>query len=100
MSRPPPAFHGPMVAAIAFGNSTTMPILLLSVITDTLKSWWLREHQISSVPDYAADSLVYIGLYGIFYPVLTWSVGSCWSRQAVRFFITSSNSHSSGLALR
>ena len=40
--QPPADFRRGTIAAIAFGNSTGMPIVLLSVITQELQRWWAR----------------------------------------------------------
>ena len=77
IGRPPAEFRGPAIAAVAFGNSTGMPILLLTVISDTLKQWWLKNRHVEGdLPVYAADPVVYVGIYGMVYPMLQWGVGA------------------------
>lgn len=74
--KPPRKLRGTLIAAVGFGNSTSMPILLLSIITETLQEWWLRANHVRSLPRDAADPVVYVGIYGVTYPMLTWGVAT------------------------
>jgi predicted permease len=63
-ARPADDFRSGAIAAIAFGNSTGLPIVLLSVI----------EKQIPT-PQGSATPISFLSLYLICYPCLQWSLG-------------------------
>ncbi len=70
---PPEDFRRGTIAAIAFGNSTGMPIVLLSVISHQLHGWWLRtKHLDASVqpPAFAAEPIVFLSVYLLTYPIV------------------------------
>lgn len=62
-----PEFAGGCAAAIAFGNSTGLPIVLLSVLSDAVGS--------RSSGRRLGDPLLHLSVYLTLYPVLQWSVG-------------------------
>eukprot|EP00191_Tetraselmis_sp_GSL018_P013793 CAMPEP_0177580568 /NCGR_PEP_ID=MMETSP0419_2-20121207/1633_1 /TAXON_ID=582737 /ORGANISM="Tetraselmis sp., Strain GSL018" /LENGTH=412 /DNA_ID=CAMNT_0019069451 /DNA_START=389 /DNA_END=1628 /DNA_ORIENTATION=- len=64
--KPPQDFRRAATAAVAFGNSTGMPITLLSVIYNTLSS---------RAPLGSVDPVFYLSVYLLVYPVLTWGIG-------------------------
>mmetsp|Transcript_30103 Transcript_30103/g.84993 ORF Transcript_30103/g.84993 Transcript_30103/m.84993 type:complete len:316 (-) Transcript_30103:432-1379(-) len=64
--RPHENFRRAAIAAVAFGNSTGMPITLLTVIYTTLGS----KSDIGII-----DPVMYLSIYLLMYPLLTWSVG-------------------------
>jgi len=76
---PPDDFRRGTIAAVAFGNSTGMPIVLLSVISAQLKGWWIRTQHIdvhAAPPAYAAEPLVFLSVYLLTYPIVQWGIGS------------------------
>lgn len=70
LTRPPLRQRGAVVAACAFGNSTGLPVVLLSLVGDALVTPAARA-QFGA----ALEPLSYLSLYLVFYPVLQWSVG-------------------------
>lgn len=60
---PSESFRKGTVAAVAFGNSTGIPIVLLSVVHAALKG-----------PN-SVDPMLFLSVYLIFYPALQWAVG-------------------------
>ena len=75
--QPPADFRRGTIAAIAFGNSTGMPIVLLSVITQELQNWWvtLKHVDVQHAGEYATMPLVYLSVYLITNPIMQWGVG-------------------------
>jgi predicted permease len=80
LCKPPDDFKRGTVAAIAFGNSTGMPIVLLSVISTQLRDWFIRSNGLDSPdahpPDVPAQPIVFLSVYLLVYPVVQWGVGS------------------------
>ncbi|KAJ1633859.1 hypothetical protein T492DRAFT_837254 [Pavlovales sp. CCMP2436] len=78
VTRPALDFQKGMIAAIAFGNSTGLPIIILSVVNDALMTNEIRALQRSKGVDPRVppmDPLVYLSIYSLTYPLLQWSVG-------------------------
>lgn len=66
LTRCPPSFSKGAVCAVAFGNSTGMPIVLLTVVNNSLQG----------VGEFAqVDPLLMLPVYLMLYPVLQWSIG-------------------------
>mmetsp|Transcript_9239 Transcript_9239/g.23785 ORF Transcript_9239/g.23785 Transcript_9239/m.23785 type:complete len:421 (+) Transcript_9239:104-1366(+) len=63
--RPPEDFRRAIIAAVAFGNSTGLPITLLSISYSSLGG-----HNVLG-----EDPLTFLSVYLLIYPLLTWSVG-------------------------
>lgn len=61
--QPGASFRKGTVAAVAFGNSTGIPIVLLSVVHAALKG------------PADVDPMLFLSVYLIFYPALQWAVG-------------------------
>uniref|UniRef100_A0A7S3BZG2 Auxin efflux carrier component n=1 Tax=Haptolina ericina TaxID=156174 RepID=A0A7S3BZG2_9EUKA len=78
--KPPDDFRHGTIAAVAFGNSTGMPFVLLSVISKQLRGWWFRlkgiDPKMIKDPEMVAEPLVYLSVYLITYPIVQWGVGS------------------------
>jgi predicted permease len=60
-----------VLAACAFGNSTGLPLVLLTLIRDALLSPAVRQQYGDGV-----DPLSYLSLYLLTYPLLQWTVGA------------------------
>jgi len=61
------SFRSPAIAAVAFGNSTGLPITLLAVV----------QAQFSQGTDLGfTNPLVFLSVYLVLYPVLQWTVGA------------------------
>ena len=60
-----------VLAACAFGNSTGLPLVLLTLIRDALLSPAVRQQYGDGV-----DPLSYLALYLLTYPLLQWTVGA------------------------
>ena len=77
LTRPPPKFGAGIVAAVAFGNSTGLPLEMLSGLTLLLEDWWLHLKHLDHTrpPPTAADPVAFIALYGLTYPILQWGIG-------------------------
>lgn len=65
VSNAPRSFELASMAAVAFGNSTGMPLTLVAVLYGS-----------GSPPEGGVSPAVFISIYLIIYPVLQWSVGS------------------------
>merc|ERR1712136_692834 len=61
------SFRFTAIAAVTFGNSTGLPITLLSVVYSTAPA---------SSPISNMDPLLFLSVYLVMYPVLQWSVGA------------------------
>jgi len=61
------SFRCSAIAAVTFGNSTGLPITLLSVVYSTAPA---------SSPISNMDPLLFLSVYLVMYPVLQWSVGA------------------------
>lgn len=64
----PPNFSRGCITAVAFGNSTGMPIVLLSVLQQAFAS-----RQLGALGQ--VDPILLLPVYLVFYPVLQWSIG-------------------------
>ncbi|CAJ1376085.1 unnamed protein product [Effrenium voratum] len=69
VTRAPAGFARGTVCAIAFGSSTSLPIVLLSVVTETLNN-------VGSKAMGKMDPLLHLPVYLILYPVLMFSIGN------------------------
>jgi predicted permease len=67
MSKAEDSFKFAAMAAVAFGNSTGLPLTLVSIIHGAADS---------SSPLSRSDPAIYVSIYLIFNPILQWSVGS------------------------
>lgn len=67
VTRCPRDFDRACIAAVAFGNSTGLPIIILTVLYDSIKQ---------RNPEQMANPLAYLPCYLIVYPLLQWSIGS------------------------
>ncbi|KAK3288415.1 hypothetical protein CYMTET_4108 [Cymbomonas tetramitiformis] len=67
LSNAPEDFRKVAVAAVAFGNSTGMPITLLTVIHSSFP----RRSELGKV-----DPVMYLSVYLLTYPILQWGIGS------------------------
>lgn len=67
MSKAEDSFKFAAMAAVAFGNSTGLPLTLVSIIHGAADS---------SSPLSRTDPAIYVSIYLIFNPILQWSVGS------------------------
>lgn len=78
LTQPGEGFETGMIAAVTFGNSTGLPIIILSVVNDALMSREIRaltaRHAHGDVPP--TDPLVYLSIYSLTYPLLQWSIGN------------------------
>jgi len=63
-----------VMVACAFGNSTGLPIVLITVVGNTLLRSRLSDAEIASYGS-SIDPISYLSIYLIFYPVLQWLVG-------------------------
>eukprot|EP01062_Namystynia_karyoxenos_P048125 TRINITY_DN36555_c0_g1_i1.p1 TRINITY_DN36555_c0_g1~~TRINITY_DN36555_c0_g1_i1.p1 ORF type:complete len:511 (+),score=82.58 TRINITY_DN36555_c0_g1_i1:82-1614(+) len=79
LGKAPSNFRKGMVAAVAFGNSTGLPIVLLSVIRAALINANGPLDPGRSAP---ADPVAYLAIYLLVYPVLQWGIGGALLRQA------------------
>uniref|UniRef100_A0A7S4F3I8 Auxin efflux carrier n=1 Tax=Chrysotila carterae TaxID=13221 RepID=A0A7S4F3I8_CHRCT len=76
--KPPNDFRNGTIAAVALGNSTGMPIVLLSVIYAQLGYLWAEDdshphaHEIEKV---VTDPVAYLGIYLLVYPIVQWGIG-------------------------
>lgn len=66
-SRCPQDFARGCVAAVTFGNSTGLPIVLLDVLNEALRASGDLTTQ---------QPLLYLSVYLMFYPLLQWSIGT------------------------
>jgi len=69
----PPHLRRSAVAAIAFGNSTGMPLVLLSVIHEELSSAFLDHEKEEGRA--GPDPIAYLSLYLCVYPMVQWPLG-------------------------
>jgi predicted permease len=67
VSGAPKSFRCAAMAAVAFGNSTGLPITLVSIIHNAASP---------KSPLSATDPAIFVSIYLIFNPILQWSVGS------------------------
>ena len=74
-TRPPDDFRSGMIAAVAFGNSTGMPIVLLTVIDSQLHYLWEGRDAHDHRHHQSSDPVVYLSIYLITYPIIQWVVG-------------------------
>lgn len=81
ITRPADDFRAGTIAAVAFGNSTGMPILLLSVIGTQLKYLWDSGTDVAQ-GIHVDDPVVYLSVYLLTYPIIQWVVGG-WLLQPV-----------------
>lgn len=71
--QPGASFSKGMIAAVAFGNSTGMPLIILSVVNDALMVDGMRNNEDEHFP---VDPLVYLSIYSLTYPMLQWAAGT------------------------
>ncbi len=67
LAQPRPGLSRVIVAAVAFGNSTGLPLTLLTVIGDLLISKEARDEYGAGV-----DPVTYLAVYLVLYPVCAW----------------------------
>ena len=76
ITNPPENFRKGTIAAVAFGNSTGMPIVLLSVLRSQLEL--LRGASSSTITNGTLkirDPIVYLSVYLLTYPIIQWVAG-------------------------
>ena len=79
-TQPEESFRNGTIAAVALGNSTGLPIVLLSVIKDQIKYLWDDPTaKGGACPVY--DPIVYLGVYLLTYPIVQWVAGGCVPRR-------------------
>mmetsp|Transcript_15070 Transcript_15070/g.26806 ORF Transcript_15070/g.26806 Transcript_15070/m.26806 type:complete len:528 (+) Transcript_15070:45-1628(+) len=61
----PPELQSTLLGAIAFGNSTGLPVVILSVVSPALQQGGVLE----------SNPMLYLPVYLVLYPVLQWTVG-------------------------
>lgn len=67
LSDAPPDVSKALIACVAFGNSTGLPLTLLKVIHDSFS----EDTELGSI-----DPSLYLSIYLLTYPVLQWSIGT------------------------
>jgi predicted permease len=74
--KPPASSRRPLIAAVALGNSTGLPIVILSFIEAQLS--YLFGPKAVSDPDYPhpSDPIVFLGVYLITFPLVQWVMGN------------------------
>jgi predicted permease len=72
--KPKPAFRKGMIAAVAIGNATSMPIVLLSVI-DEQASYLFGPATGPDGKSHVVDPIVYMGVYSLTWPIVQWIFG-------------------------
>ena len=76
ITRPSEDFRAGTIAAVAFGNSTGMPIILLSTIGNQLQYLWSSGHNVATgLQAPVTDPVVYLSVYLLTYPVIQWVAG-------------------------
>lgn len=76
ITQPPKSFRKGTIAAVAFGNSTGMPIVLLSVLQTQLS--YLKGPSSSRIKNGTLqihDPIIYLSIYLLTYPIIQWVVG-------------------------
>ena len=73
VTRPNADFRNGTVAAVAMGNSTGLPIVLLSVIKGQIS--YLFKDSTGNYKCAVTDPIVYLGVYLLTYPIVQWVAG-------------------------
>lgn len=74
LTKPSPDFHSGTIAAVALGNSTGLPIVLLSVIKEQIRFLY-TDPTAEGGACAVTDPIVYLGVYLLTYPIVQWVAG-------------------------